>query len=210
MAKHLNRQLGLSLPSGVCDFAADPTLSALAQPIFWTPQVDPAVIVLCDRPADDHNDAITIDRLARYVISEPDRAFVRLRIGGERFDADLSGLVAGGSIGALVLLDALTDDRVCALSRFWAALAGKTIPADGRLTVQRRRRTRDMLRVIDGRAAGATYRTVGEGMYPHHDLDAASWVGSAIRETTIRLARDGLQLVRGGYRSLLRHPRRRR
>ncbi len=210
MAKHLNRKLRVSLPSGVYDFAADPNLSALDQPVFWTPHVDPAVIVLCVRPADDPTDAITSDRLARYVVSEPDRTFVRLCIRGERFDADLSGLAAGGSVGALVLLDALTDDRVCALSRFWAALAGRTVPADGRLTAQRRKRARDMLRVIDGRAAGSTYRTVGEGMFPHHDLDAASWVGSAIRETTIRLARDGLQLVRGGYRSLLRHPRRAR
>jgi hypothetical protein len=65
-----------------------------------------------------------------------------------------------------------------------------------------------MLRVVDGREAGETYRTIAEVLFPKHHIDAASWAGNAIRETTIRLARDGLKLVDGGYRTLLRRPRR--
>lgn len=67
-----------------------------------------------------------------------------------------------------------------------------------------------MLRAVDARGDGATYRAIAEHLYPQHENDAASWVGSAIRETTIRLARDGMKLVRGGYRTLLRRPRRER
>jgi hypothetical protein len=36
-----------------------------------------------------------------------------------------------------------------------------------------------------------------------------SWAGNALRESTIRLARDGAKLVAGGYRTLLRRPRKR-
>lgn len=65
-----------------------------------------------------------------------------------------------------------------------------------------------MLRAVDARETGATYRAIAQFLFPQYENDAASWVGSAIRETTIRLARDGMKLVRGGYRSLLRRPRR--
>ncbi|MFW2829511.1 DUF2285 domain-containing protein [Sphingomonas sp. ID0503] len=182
----------------------------MAQPIFWTARVDPAVIVLRPQLTADCVQAITTDRLAPHVVSQPADSVVRLCIGGERFDADLPVPGDQEPFGALILLDELTPDRLGALSRFWMALAGKSIPPDTRLTGQRRKRARDMLRAIDGRATGATYRAVGEGIFPHHDLDAASWVGSAIRETTIRLVRDGMKLVRGGYRSILQQPRRKR
>ncbi len=65
-----------------------------------------------------------------------------------------------------------------------------------------------MLRVVDARIEGATYRTIAQILFLQHRIDAASWVGNALRETTIRLARDGLKLVEGGYRTLLRRPRR--
>ena len=65
-----------------------------------------------------------------------------------------------------------------------------------------------MLRVVDARFAGVTYRAIAEVIFAQHDIEPASWVGSAIRETTIRLARDGMKLVRGEYLSLLRRPRR--
>ncbi|WP_229380557.1 MULTISPECIES: DUF2285 domain-containing protein [unclassified Sphingobium] len=102
----------------------------------------------------------------------------------------------------------MTPDRLTALGRFWSAASGRGAPPDPRMTSQRRHRARQMLRVVDGRATGAAYRAIALFIFPRHENDPASWVGSAIRETTIRLARDGLKLVRGGYRSLLRRPRR--
>src|SRR3546814_20150422 len=65
-----------------------------------------------------------------------------------------------------------------------------------------------MLRVVDGRLAGVKYRSIAEALFPSHKIDSSSWAGDALREITIRLARDGLQLVEGGYRTLLRRPRR--
>lgn len=122
----------------------------------------------------------------------------------------LSGSVTDDAVAAVIPLDDMTPDRLTAIGRFWAAAMRRPVPADPRITPQRLRRARQMLRVVDARATGATYRNVAQFLFPRHENDAASWVGSAIRETTIRLARDGMKLVRGGYRTLLRRPRRER
>jgi len=66
-----------------------------------------------------------------------------------------------------------------------------------------------MLRVFDARRGGASYRAIAEVLFPQHRIDAMSWAGNALRETTIRLARDGAKLAAGGYRTLLRRPRKR-
>lgn len=65
-----------------------------------------------------------------------------------------------------------------------------------------------MLRTVDGRREGATYRAIAEALFPDHQIETSSFAGNALRETTIRLARDGMKLVGGGYRALLRKPRR--
>jgi hypothetical protein len=65
-----------------------------------------------------------------------------------------------------------------------------------------------MLRAVDARLDRATYRAIAEALFPQHPIDAASFASNALRETTIRLARDGMKLVNGGYWSLLRKPRR--
>ena len=89
----------------------------------------------------------------------------------------------------------------------------RSLAADGvpvRVIARSAERARQMLRAVDARNAGAIYRTIAEHLFPQHQIDTASWVGHPIRETTIRLARDGMKLVRGGYRALLRRPRRER
>jgi hypothetical protein len=154
--------------------------------------------------------AINAEALSPHSQTGPDASAIELRHRDQRFEAFALGDIADGSLSAVILLDDLTLDRLTALARFWATLRGQTIPSDPRMTPQRKQRARQMLRVVDGRTRGATYRAIADAVFPKHGHDAASWVGSSIRETTIRLARDGLQLVRGGYRSLLRRPRRNR
>jgi hypothetical protein len=147
------------------------------------------------------------DLHARAVFKH-DEGAIRLAIHGESYDICLTDRGDDRPLAALVPLDELTPDRLTAIERLWRAMAGKRVPPDTRLTPQRRQRARQMLRAVDARHAGATYRTIAEHLFPRYESDAASWVGSAIRETTIRLARDGMNLMRGGYRALLRRPRR--
>lgn len=78
---------------------------------------------------------------------------------------------------------------------------------------QKRQRARKSLRAVDGRKDGASYRMIAEVLFPAHRITLATWKSNALRETIIRLARDGFQLVAGGYRALLhrkRHSRKRK
>ncbi|WP_271199518.1 DUF2285 domain-containing protein [Methylopila turkensis] len=108
------------------------------------------------------------------------------------------------------MFDELTLDRLIAIERLWQAMFGKRVPPDPRLTPQRRHRARLMLRVFDARLASASYRKIAEQIFPNLKHDAATWVESPVRITIARLVRDGMSYVRGGYRTLLRRPRRSR
>ncbi|ODU58604.1 MAG: hypothetical protein BGO82_05395 [Devosia sp. 67-54] len=117
-------------------------------------------------------------------------------------------LTPDDTLSTIAILDALLPDRLEAISRLWNAL-GRSPPSPPSLTAQRRSRVRQMLRVFDARRGGASYRAIAEVLFPQHRIDAMSWAGNALRETTIRLARDGAKLAAGGYRTLLRRPRKR-
>lgn len=132
---------------------------------------------------------------------------MRVRLSSGDIDAVVPDGISETPLAALILLGDDTPDRLYALHRFWLSLVGDTAPPDDRLTPQRRARLRTMLRAIDGRAENATYRMIGEALFPAYEIDARSWVGHPVRETTIRLVRDGLKLVKGGYRALLKRPR---
>ena len=196
-------------PNGGCDFVANPSHSALIQPIFWTPQVDPAAIILTTGPETDGR-PFTAEDVHAHVILQYDEALVRLEMRRESFDVALTALSSRQALAALLILDDLLPDRLTALARFWAAIKNRRAPADPRVTPQRQRRARLMLRVVDARVAGASYRQIAAQLFPNLKHDSATWVENPVRETTVRLARDGLAFVRGGYRKILRLPRRSR
>lgn len=132
-----------------------------------------------------------------------------LRVGAALFPLFVSpDLTPNDTLSAIAVLDALLPDRLEAISRFWNAL-GHSPPSPPGLTAQRRSRLRQILRVFDARRDGTSYRGIAEVLFPRHRIDAVSWAGNALRETTIRLARDGAELVAGGYRTLLRRSRKR-
>jgi hypothetical protein len=144
------------------------------------------------------------------VLGPPELQCRRLRIGNERFLVILASDYGPETpLDAHLVLDDMADDRLEAIARFWSALHRNTTASDPRLTKQRKRRLRDILRAVDGRQDDASYRVIAEALFPQHRIDAASWAGNALRETTIRLVRDGLKLVDGGYRTLLRRSRKR-
>lgn len=145
-----------------------------------------------------------------HALIEPSPGLLRLALRGEFYDVSLADAGDGRPLGVIVLLDELTPDRLTAIERLWHALSGRRVPNDPRLTPQKRERARRMLRAVDARHAGVTYRAVAAYLFPAHEHDAKTWVESAIREATIRLVRDGMKMVRGGYRTLMRRPRRNR
>lgn len=134
-------------------------------------------------------------------------------------DGDRAGIVSGSDLrvlisgdpapnrvlAALVILDRHGTERLEAVARLLGASTGT--PLDRRLTRQRCRRLRQILRALDGHDTGATYRAIAEALFGLRRIAAIPWKTSPLRDTTIRLVRDGLALLRGGYRRLLRRRR---
>lgn len=201
------RPLQLSRPNGGYPFAADPDLPAPSANAAWTPTADPWMLILQALPT-WVVPALAADGDARP--AEHEIADARIRVGDEVMRARRAGLSAAEQpAAAIILLDDATPDRLEALARYWRALLAPPGPSDPRVTPQRRQRLRQMLRAIDARLERESYRAIATVLFPKHPIEAASWAGDALRETTIRLARDGMKLVRGGYRDLLKRPRKR-
>lgn len=98
-------------------------------------------------------------------------------------------------------------DRIEAIRRFLAALHGRVIPPDTRLTRQQRARLRRMLQAFDGHRAGATQQEIAQALLNIGHLDRDEWQASSARHAIKSLLRDARSMVAGGYRKLLRHRR---
>lgn len=111
---------------------------------------------------------------------------------------------SGAAPVAQLALDAAAVDRIEALARFWRARTQPATPPDPRLTPGRRRRLGQMLRAVDARHDGASYRDIAETLFGASRVADEPWKTSPLRDATIRLARDGFAFADGGYRRLLR------
>jgi len=98
-------------------------------------------------------------------------------------------------------------DRLEAVHRLLAALHGRAVPPDSRLTRQQRARLRRMLQAFDGHRAGATGREIAQVMFRTGALDRSEWQTSSARHAVKALIRDARAMIAGGYRKLLRHRR---
>jgi hypothetical protein len=111
---------------------------------------------------------------------------------------------APGPLAAVIPLDATLPARLAALSRLWRSLGRGGPPFDDPITPQRRARMKVMLRALDGRIDGAAYRDIAIALYGAARVAATPWKSSALRDTTLRLVRDGWAMAGGGYQALLR------
>ena len=88
-----------------------------------------------------------------------------------------------------------------------APSAKSTAPENGP-DRQRRDRLGLALRALDARLSGESYRVIAQSLFRPARIPAgAAWKTHELRDRTIRLARVGLKLMRGGYLELLRYPR---
>ena len=120
----------------------------------------------------------------------------------------LHGANVGGKLSALIPLDGNTLGRIEALTRFYSAQVGRAIPPDTRLTSQQRRRLQLMIQAVDGRINTATYREIANAIYGASRVADMPWKTSPLRDSAIALVKDGIAMVGGGYKQLLRHRRR--
>lgn len=98
--------------------------------------------------------------------------------------------------------------RAHAARRLWRGLNGRSAgPAFHELSPQRQLRLALVLRALDARAEGNTYRTIAEVLFGAKHIPERAWKTHDLRNRTIRLVQNGLALMRGGYRKLLRQSR---
>ncbi|WP_369726328.1 DUF2285 domain-containing protein [Bradyrhizobium sp. LLZ17] len=115
----------------------------------------------------------------------------------------------GVSYAAELPLDADFEIRAHASHRLWRAVKGRPAgPPLHQLSAQRRERLVLVLRALDGRMDGASYRLIAEVLFGRKRIPERAWKTHELRSRTIRLVQAGLALMRGGYRALLRPPSR--
>jgi len=110
---------------------------------------------------------------------------------------------------AVIPLDGDFVARTDAALRLWRLVTGRPLarPPDC-LSARQRQRLRLVLRALDGRLAGSSYRVIAQCLFGKTSSSTGrAWKTHDVRDRTIRLCRRGLELMRGGYLGLLRHRR---
>lgn len=132
-------------------------------------------------------------------------AYVRFDLGnGEHLQLIHDGVAP---TAAIVPLNIEGLDRLEAIYRLLAALHGRAIPPDTRLTRQQRARLRRMLQAFDGYCAGATGQEIAQVIFRIGRISRDEWQVSSARHAVKSLIRDARAMIAGGYRKLLRHRR---
>lgn len=109
-------------------------------------------------------------------------------------------------LAVLLPLDDSFNIRAEAALRFQRRLFGRPagpLPRALTLTLRHRQRLVRMVRALDGRSSGATYREIADVLFETHKQSATEWKTSSIRAQTIRLVKDGRTMMHGGYLRLL-------
>lgn len=133
-------------------------------------------------------------------------ALWRLADAAHQFWLTDAPAVFATSYFVMLPLDALTELRAEAILRFWRALAGRSPgPRHFDLPPQTRSRHILILRALDGRSDGASYRKIAETLLGFHGTKA-DWEIDPRKNQARRLVADGLRYEHGGYRDLLRYP----
>lgn len=200
--------LSTSPGAGGCDFLADPDQNAEKTPVFWLPQLHAATVILVASPIDmagtlpfllDRWPGRRIERRAEdglYLILIDRRGEYRLWLPDPPPE--------GEPITALIPLDDAAEIRAAAAVRFRRHVGGAGAEPSPRPVRQRLGRQIGSLRALDARLDGASYRGIAEALFGRPRLANEPWKTCSLRDTTIRLVRTGVKLMRGGYLEFLR------
>lgn len=202
-----------SLSAGGYDFPADPQQRADSASLSWLPALSPDTIELrqaTDRADDPAAMPVDLTSLAnlnlRAAVDGAWHGAWRLADAAHQFWFLDAPSVVASSYVVMLPLDALTELRVEAVQRFWRALVGRSAgPRHFDLPPQTRRRHVLILRALDGRTEGASYRKIAEVLLGFQG-SKADWESDPRKNQARRLVADGLHYEHGGYRDLLHYP----
>ena len=185
-------------PDGGCGFPADPTAEA---EVFWRAEVAPSVVIQLTPAAAG---AASGRQLAHFETARRlTEEGVYLRLQGGLQVLLMAGAEAAVALAAVLPLDDDFAARLVAADALHRLLTSGARSPDP-LSTQRRQRLHRMLRALDGRQAGASYRDIAEHVLGETIADSSVWRTSAVRDVAIRLCRGAVRLMRGGYLALLR------
>ncbi len=192
-------------PSGAggCDFAVDPTLSANEANIYWLPEVRASAVILVTSPTKAGELRFTPSDWPglRKRLRAPDGEHLILGTGRNQYQLWLPDPPREGEpLAAVIPHDKMTPHRAEAAMYFWRFSKGQTRPATRLSDI----RLVNTLRALDGHLSGASYRVIAECLFGSARVNAELWKSSSVREATIRLVRNGVALMRGGYRKFLK------
>lgn len=195
---------------GGCPFATAP--DDLSEPVAWRPELT-AVTVILDAAPEGFETAAPVDPRALGALladlSGIDGRHVIVADAAGEHRLWLRAATPGQPLAAVIPLDKDFITRIASLLRFHRRLLGRTpgpLPRGWPLTAYRLVRLDLMLRALDLRSAGATYREIAAelGRDDATRLSASDWKMSASRSFVVRLVRDATAFVNGDYRKLLR------
>jgi hypothetical protein len=191
-------------PSGAggCDFAVDPSLGANEADIFWLPEARASAVILVASPTNAGELRFTPSNWPdlRTRLRANDGEHLILGTGRNQHQLWLPDPPRDGQpLASVTPHDKFTPHRADAAMYFWRFARGHVRPA----TSSRDIRLVNTLRALDGHLSGASYRIIAECLFGSARLNVEPWKSSTIRDTTIRLVRNGVALMRGGYRKFL-------
>lgn len=187
-------------------------MSAARAAIFWASELLPDVLELRPRFAASDPAAVSLDLAGLPGLDgrlAADGTWHGLwRAAGGEHRVWLKDVPSPIPTAYFVILpfDALLELRAKALLRFWRALVGRP-PGNWQHTLPLQTLDRHVLilRALDARQAGASYRAVAEELLGFQG-DKADWESDPRRNQVRRLVADGRRYTRGGYRELLHYP----
>jgi len=106
-------------------------------------------------------------------------------------------------LAAIVPLNRDGFARLEAVYQLLARLHGRAVPADKRLTRQKRLRAKRMLQAHDGRLAGASQREIAEVIFKMSAISRDEWQSASQRFAVMALLRDARRMIDGDYMKLL-------
>jgi hypothetical protein len=193
-----------------CLVLHDPSLPAdSSSPIVWSPEVLALGVTLVagtDRYPGAHELSASDVDDARVDLMRADGRHVVLPDAESDHNLWLPEVRIGDRLAGLVVLDDNFGLRIVALQRFWRRLARRSPgppPKAWRITRRHRWRLTLMLRALDGHLDQASYRQIAGALFGPEAVARYAWKTSSIRGQTIRLVKDALAMMNGGYRQLL-------
>ncbi|MFC3677095.1 DUF2285 domain-containing protein [Ferrovibrio xuzhouensis] len=179
--------------------------------MFWLPQEDTGSVILTPAPASIAAGSAPLALPEQPLDESTDHGLHVLHdlSNGQRLHL---ALPADGSadqpLVAVIPLGIEGFDRLEAVARLLASLHGRAIPPDTRLTRQQLARARRMLQAVDGHRVGASQLEIAQVLFRLKPIRRDDWQNAPERYATMDLIKDGLAMITGGYRKLLRHRRR--